>query len=593
MLENDTSQATALDFEIPSFFKTYSLNSYGGLKIAVYKSKAMEAYFYTPLILVDWNDFENSLIALEEDKNKIQEISIVIQHSDNRIESEIISSIIAADGVKKNADISLNLLPFKFYKIFAKIGDKKIWLNEDDISNLSPEDNFTTQLTLMHERAYMVRGTRDELKYFFNNRKANLIWANLYSDGSPYSTTTVSAIATFFNNSKNIKKIVGDEDLIKTNKVTSSTSGGGFGLSLGPISLGGGSSDSTVSNDQKTKRYLNRTYVSQVISENKSEINLTIDGDTSKYVDLIKQFVDKLFENKQKVEANIKIENDSTLKLTTDQINYVTLPPEQSEMILKAKPVIDKSDENKESFTYGGIKGEKETKNNFKTQDDIEWQKKGADIIPVKVDLYLFSETQLKDEFSSLAILVNREAKKNTITPFLYPAVWLAKNQNYINSNVTDKDNPIGSILAFAGAKEDKPNGWEVCDGGIVKITDYPELFKIIGFKWGKGIDDTEFKIPNLQGQFLRGVDYSKNVDPDVDKRANFLNEIGEVGSYQGYDVQSHNHGYDRPDQSDGPSGSGATNPVRKSFSLQTTADKGGKETRPINAYVNFIIRVN
>lgn len=590
MAINNTPQGTALDFEIPSFYKTFNLPSYGGLKIAVYKSEAIEAYFYTPLILVDWNKFKISLENLKNDKKTIQEIPIIIQHSDEKIEKEIIANIIRTAKDKENSEISLNLLPFKFYKIYAKIGDRKIWLNEDDISNLTPEDNFTIQLTLIHERAYLLKGTFEELNYFYKNNYLNLIWANLYSDGSPYSTTTISAIATFFNNSKNIKKIIGDEDLIKTNEVKSSTSGGGFGLSLGPLSLGGASSSTTVSNEQKTKRYLNRNYVSQVISENKSEINLTIDGDTTKYTDLIKLFVDKLFENKQKVEAEIKLDDSNNLSLTIDQINYVTLSPSDSETILKAKPIVDKSDENKESFTYAGIKGEKETKNNFKTQDDIEWQRKGTEIIPIKVDLFLFSESQLKDEFSSLAILVNREAKKNTITPFLYPAVWLADNQNYINSNVTDKDNPIGSILAFAGIKNDTPLGWEICDGSTKNVNDYPELFNILKFRWGKGIDETEFKLPNFQGQFLRGVDYTKTIDIEADGRTSNGEGVScEVGSFQDDQIKAHTH-FTRIGQSGGGNsicngvGGGATDVETNSF--------GGSETRPKNAYVNFIIRV-
>lgn len=598
MSQNNTSQATALDFEIPSFYNTYNLNSYGGLKIAVYKSRGSLSYFYTPLILVDWNDYKIALSLLDkENENLIQEISILIQHSDRKVEDEIISNILIAENNKLKAEekiasssIALNLLPYKFYKIYAKLSEKKIWLNEDDISNLSPEDNFTTQLTLVHERAYILKGTYAELEYFYKSRRTNLIWANLYSDGTPYSTTTVSAIATFFNDSRNSTKIFGDEDIIRKNIVSSSSSGGGFGISAGPISIGGGTTTSSVTSEKQIKRYFNRTFISNVLSNSKSEINLVVDGDITKYTELIKQFVDKLFENKNKIVADIEKDSDNTFKLINDQINNVTVTDSGS--ILSAKPQIDKNDDNDVEFKYGGISGSSKTKNKFKTQDDITWEIKEGEPIPVKVDLYLLNESQLKDEFSSLAILFNREAKKNTITPFIYPAVFLARNPDYTQSLLTDKDNPIGSILAFAGVKENRPDGWEICNGDIKKVADYPTLFRIIDYRWGKGADDTEFKLPNLQGQFLRGIDYDKNTDPDVNTRANFLNEIGEVGSYQGFDIQSHNHGYYKADTSDGPSGSGAVNPVRKDFSLQATASSGGKETRPINAYVNFIIRV-
>lgn len=605
MTTNETNQGTALDFEIPAFYNAFSLdNSFGGIKIGLYRSKDERNYFYTPLIIVNWEDFQTQLMEQEEFANTDQllELTLLINHSDKEIEKNIEAKIIAIENAKRvkdkketitTTDISLNLLPFKFFKVYAKVGDTKQWLNEDDFSGLTPEDNFTTQLSMISERAYVIRGTFKHLSNFLQNKRANLIWANLYGDGSPYSTTTVSAIATFFNNSQNIKKIIGDEDLISETKVKSSSSGGGFGLSLGPISVGAGSSGSVVSSEQKKKRFLNRTFVSDVIYESKSEISMSVDGEIAKYSDLIKGFVDKIFENKQKTEANIEVINGDTIKLFNDQINY-TITSKQVEELLKSKPVIDKSDDNKESFSYGGIKGEKETKNNFKTQDDIEWQKKGDDIIPVKIDLYLLSETQLKDEFSNLAILVNREAKRNSITPFLYPAIWNSKKIKYDNQSVTDKDNPIGSILAFAGSRETIPLGWLLCDGAELEKSEYSALEKIIQNFWGSATSDTKFKLPNLQGQFLRGVDYdSVNItDPDADTRTvNGKGQSREVASYQNDELKSHNHNYDSdniPGDSNDGSGKDASN---KNFKIAQTVNTGGNETRPKNYYVNFIIR--
>ncbi|QFG52720.1 tail fiber protein [Chryseobacterium sp.] len=606
METNVNNQGTALDFEIPAFYNAFTLdNSFGGIKIGLYRSKDERNYFFTPLIIVDWNDFE---IQLNEKKDEFEnldnqlELSLLIYHSDKEIEKNIESKIIAIENAKRSkdkkenittTDISLNLLPFKFFKVYAKVGETKQWLNEDDFINITPEDNFTTQLSLISERAYVIKGTFKQLNNFFNNRRTNLIWANLYGDGSPYSTTTISAIATFFNNSQNIKKIIGDEDLIIENKIKSSSSGGGFGISLGSLSIGAGATSSVLSNEQKKKRFLNRTFISDIINENKSEISLSVDGDTTKYSELIKGFVDKLFENKQRIEVKIEITNNNLVKLFNDQIEY-TMSAKESEELLKSKPVIDKSDKNKESFTYGGIKGEKDTENNFKTQDDIEWQKKGADIIPIKIDLYLISESQLKDEFSNLAILVNRESKKNSITPFLYPAVWNSKKNNYNNGSITDKDNPIGSILAFGGSRETIPLGWLLCDGAELEKSEYSDLEKILQNNWGTASSDTKFKIPNLQGQFLRGVDYDTiNIsDPDSDIRiANGKGQSREVGSFQNDEFKSHNHDYDTdniPGNSNNGTGNDASN---KNFKITQTTNKGGNETRPKNYYVNFIIR--
>lgn len=600
MSDINNTTATVLDFEIPSFYNTYNLTSYGGLKIAIYKSKEKQSYFYTPLILVDWNDFKISLDKLDKSDSEKKDVSIVIQHSDPKVESEIINKIRIAENLPANSGIALNLLPFKFFKIYAKIGKNKIWLNEDDLNNLTPEDSFTTQLTLMHERAYIINGTVSELQYFYENRRTNLLWANLYSDGSAYSTTTISAFATFLNNTENTKKLFGDENIENKTRVESSSSGYGASISLGGFSLGGGSTNSAVTTYQSKQRLFNRTFLSDFFEINKSNMNIIVDGDTTKYSQLIDKFIDKLFENKKKIEVSIDATNQDAIVLMNEQIGNSTLKLGQSKAILKSKPKIDVADNTKVEVPIKGVPVKVDKDLKIKTEDDIEWTLDGTEYIPTNVSLNLFSESNLKDEFSSLAILFNRDAKKNTITPFLYPAVWLAKNENYISNNVTDKDNPIGSILGFAGSKADTPNGWTICDGAIFKVTEYTELFSVIGYKWGKGSDDTEFKLPDFQGQFLRGVDYDRKTDTNVLNRINGENSVGDVGSYQEDSFKNHTHfislfgstggGVDFAD----PTKIASTDrPVRfndcETVKLSPT---GGLETRPKNAYVNFIIRI-
>lgn len=63
-----------------------------------------------------------------------------------------------------------------------------------------------------------------------------------------------------------------------------------------------------------------------------------------------------------------------------------------------------------------------------------------------------------------------------------------------------------GAIIAFAG--KTIPTGWELCDGREVSSTDnkYRDLFKVIGTVWG-GNGNPNFRLPDLKGTFLRGVD--------------------------------------------------------------------------------------
>lgn len=69
---------------------------------------------------------------------------------------------------------------------------------------------------------------------------------------------------------------------------------------------------------------------------------------------------------------------------------------------------------------------------------------------------------------------------------------------------------PVGQIQAFAGAAV--PQGWFLCHGQQLNKRVYPELFKIIGYTYGGSGDS--FNLPDLRGEFLRGFDQGKGIDP-------------------------------------------------------------------------------
>jgi hypothetical protein len=181
---------------------------------------------------------------------------------------------------------------------------------------------------------------------------------------------------------------------------------------------------------------------------------------------------------------------------------------------------------------------------------------------------------------------------------------------------------PIGSIVAYAGSIDtawESTNGWMLCDGRQLDRTDplYTPLWEAIGFSWGGNLEKL-FNLPDLGGYFLRGVPDRKGYerDPDADRRT--ANHPGgktgrNVGSVQGWgtalpqgedafvlaDAGRHIHtmsfeldatrdvdsvantvAYPGPSHTTDPAG------------LHTHELSGGhRETRPINAYVHWIIR--
>lgn len=162
-----------------------------------------------------------------------------------------------------------------------------------------------------------------------------------------------------------------------------------------------------------------------------------------------------------------------------------------------------------------------------------------------------------------------------------------------------------GSIMAYVGTFESLQNlsgqGWLLCDGGEYPPNQYPELFQAIGTAFG-GDGADSFFVPDLRGQFLRGVDMSKGVDPDVATRTAQnpnANSGASVGSVQASALKIHSHTWSQnfgqitSDGSDlnvqlalnSPNGNNLGAP-------QTTTDENGDstESRPTNVYVYYII---
>lgn len=173
---------------------------------------------------------------------------------------------------------------------------------------------------------------------------------------------------------------------------------------------------------------------------------------------------------------------------------------------------------------------------------------------------------------------------------------------------------PPGTILPFGGvAGLDDPVGYMPCDGRQVKREKYRDLFTAIGTAWGEGDGSTTFNVPDLRGYFLRGTDDRAHRDPDVADRTAIArggNTGDNVGSIQPDQFGEHKHtgagnhkhfwrGYracgsgdrvvrskawidrDPLDTITRPGGDGDHN----------HGPQGGNETRPKNAYVNFIIK--
>jgi microcystin-dependent protein len=73
---------------------------------------------------------------------------------------------------------------------------------------------------------------------------------------------------------------------------------------------------------------------------------------------------------------------------------------------------------------------------------------------------------------------------------------------------------PTGSVLMFAASGV--PTGWLECNGSVLPINNYTNLYNVIGQNY-KTISTlntlSSFQIPDLRGEFVRGWDNKRGVD--------------------------------------------------------------------------------
>jgi microcystin-dependent protein len=182
---------------------------------------------------------------------------------------------------------------------------------------------------------------------------------------------------------------------------------------------------------------------------------------------------------------------------------------------------------------------------------------------------------------------------------------------------------PVGTVVAFSGTQA--PEGWLLCDGSAKSREQFARLFDVIGYTHGGS--GGSFNVPDYRGRFLRGVDGGTGRDPDASARTAMSaggasgNQVGSVQSsafekhrHDGSSVgkmdgnTSHSHGYQSFAWTSVQKVNAATfwpTPVYPSYvdkktdsvnidhshSLTIRESGTSSETRPSNAYVNYIIK--
>ena len=159
---------------------------------------------------------------------------------------------------------------------------------------------------------------------------------------------------------------------------------------------------------------------------------------------------------------------------------------------------------------------------------------------------------------------------------------------------------PTGSVIAFAGASA--PTGWLMCNGAAVSRTTYAALFSTLGSTYGAGDGSTTFNLPDLRGEFVRGLDGGRGVDSG---RALGSAQSGENASHlhTGSTASAGDHSHSSNVYKGGPNPGGWSTSFAPSGDIIQTKTtgahthtvtintSGGTEARPRNIAMNYIIK--
>jgi len=151
---------------------------------------------------------------------------------------------------------------------------------------------------------------------------------------------------------------------------------------------------------------------------------------------------------------------------------------------------------------------------------------------------------------------------------------------------IPDQGVPTGMLSYFASSTA--PIGFLAADGSTISRTTYAALFAITGEIYGAGDGSSTFELPDLRGEFMRGVDSGRGVDTPLGNTRVFgSSQAGQFGAHDhiggGLNHVSHTRLYGGSPTS-GSSATGGDSTSRYNMNTSTVGGtENSNETRPRN----------
>lgn len=134
-------------------------------------------------------------------------------------------------------------------------------------------------------------------------------------------------------------------------------------------------------------------------------------------------------------------------------------------------------------------------------------------------------------------------------------------------SFIAKQDVPTGSVFCMAVATV--PGGYLECNGDKKSRTEFNALFLVIGTQYNTGGEtSSEFRLPDLRGEFIRGLDRGRGVDSGR-----------QIGAHQSGANASHNHSISASGTTSTKSLTGSADKISESFNQGNTSGVFGRGT--------------
>ena len=162
-----------------------------------------------------------------------------------------------------------------------------------------------------------------------------------------------------------------------------------------------------------------------------------------------------------------------------------------------------------------------------------------------------------KNTYISLSILKLPDGSEPSQDSEILPRQQILSTAYAFQAERADNGVPAGCLQAYAG--ETAPDGWMLCDGSAIDSATYPDLYEIIGEKWGDGGDGVGglFNLPDLRGRTPIGAGQGEGLSnrrvAETGGAEQHTLTIEEMPSHSHEHTDNYAHNRNRGDDGQGP----------------------------------------